>query len=198
MAKSNPVVTPTVIKRNLQILPQNDAMFSCFLPDDQSDLIIDSDPAVLIKLKSYVACGEIGWLRLKYNTPSSAAEITSLCLAEDSEETQSLQKICLYVTRLWWAAYTDYPSYHKNEKVRTQELLILLSLLFWARLPVPIGQRNPALSAFFQFMLQLMCLYVYAHTHTRICIPLDSAYELRLLLWVLTSMQGAAAGFWIT
>ena len=170
MAILNPVVTPIGIKPNLQTLPQNDTMFSCFLPDDQSNLRIDSEPAGLIKLKSHVACGETGWLGLKYTTPSSAAQITSLRLAEGSEETHSFHNFCLYVTQLWWAACTDYPLYHKNEKVRIQELSIILLLLFWARLPVPIGQWNPALSACSKSVLQLLCVYIYAHTHASVSI----------------------------
>lgn len=200
MAKSNPVVTPTGIKPNLQILPQNDATFSCFLPDDQSNLRIDSERIVLIKLKSHVACGEIGWLRLKYNTLSSAAEITSLCLAEDSEETPSFQTFFLYVTQLQWAAYTNHPLHHKKEKVRTQKLFIILTLDFWSRLPVPIGQWNPALSACFQFMLWLMCAYVYIYinTHTE-----GHLYPSWFGIWtqaaaLSSGLNVGSIGFWIT
>lgn len=189
MAKSNPTVTPIGIKPNLQILPQNNTTFSCFLPDDQSDLRIDSEPAVLIKLKSHVACGKIGWLRLTYNTPSSAAEITSPCLAEESKETHSFHKFCLYITWLQQAACNNSPSYHKNEKVRIQELLIILSLSFELDIPYLLGSEIQP----FQLVPNL---YLYIHNlyiHTCICIPLDLAYELRLLLWVLTSMRGAPA-----
>ncbi|XP_064925031.1 radial spoke head 1 homolog isoform X2 [Columba livia] len=44
------------------------------------------------------------------------SEITSLCLAEDSEETPSFQTFFLYVTQLQWAAYTNHPLHHKKEK----------------------------------------------------------------------------------
>lgn len=190
MAKSNPVVTPTGIKPNLQILPQNDATFSCFLPDDKSNLRIDSELIVLIKLKSHVAHGETGWLRLKYNTLSSAAEITSLCLAEDSEETPSFQTFFLYVIQLQWAAYTNYALNHKKEKVRTQKLFIILTLVFWSRLPVPIGQWNPALPACSQFMLWLICAYIY----TYININTHTGASVSLLIWRMNS--GCCFEFW--
>lgn len=65
IAKSNPSVTwllaPSISgKPNMQILSWNNTTFRCFLPDDRNDLIIASEPAVLIKLKSHVACSKIG------------------------------------------------------------------------------------------------------------------------------------------
>lgn len=63
-AKLHPSITQLLApctsgKPNTQILSGNDTMFSCFLPDDRSDLIIASEPAVLIKLKSHVACSKL-------------------------------------------------------------------------------------------------------------------------------------------
>lgn len=119
MAKSNSAVTPTSIKPNLQILPQNGKTFSCFLQDHQSNLRIDSEPAVLTKLKSYMACSEIGWLGLKYNTSSSVAQITSLCLAE----THSFHKFCLYITQLRWTAYTLHITKMRRWEFRSDKMI---------------------------------------------------------------------------
>ena len=94
MAKSNPAVTPIGMKPNLQILPQNDATFSCFLPDDQSHLRKDSEPSILIKQKFHVACGETGWLRLKIQCSILQDRNNITVLAEDSEDTRSFRKFC--------------------------------------------------------------------------------------------------------
>lgn len=106
IAKSKPSVTwllaPDISgKPNMQILSWNNTTFRCFLPDDRNDLIIASEPAVLIKLKSHVACSKIGWLRLKHNTLSSAAEIRALCLAEESEETHSFLNLNFTLDVIW-------------------------------------------------------------------------------------------------
>lgn len=189
MAKSNSAVTPTSIKPNLQILPQNGKTFSCFLQDHQSNLRIDSEPAVLTKLKSYMACSEIGWLGLKYNTSSSVAQITSLCLAE----THSFHKFCLYITQLRWTAYTLHITKMRRWEFRSDKMIDNSS--FELDSPYLLGSEiQPSQLVPNSCCNSCVCVYIY----TCIYIALDLAHELRLLFWVLISVRGATAGFWIT
>jgi len=117
------------------------------------------------------------------NTPSSAAEITALGWQRRQEKCTSLSLAWMLLAALCSTCQLPFVSQKWNGENSVVSDHFIFFLLLSQNLYIPWAVKSSS------FSLIHICAVtrIYIYTHNCSCDPLDLAYELRLLLWVLTS-----------